>query len=122
MNPRKERTLLTNALVGASLFALDSIRDLLAENGRKWRDRARDRYGDLRSRAEDAYSETSERLGRASDAIQGKQHPVLTSVAAALVGVGVGVGIGLLISPARAEGYRRGEHVRFSDISSATGT
>jgi hypothetical protein len=124
MTLRKERTFLSNALVGASLYALDSIRDLIAENASRARESARDRYGELRSRATDAYSEASERLGRANDALQGKQHPVRNSVTAALVGVGVGVGIGLLIAPARRDDGRRssGGHVRFSDISSATGT
>ena len=106
MTLRKERTLLTNALLGASLYALDSMRDLLTDRARKFREKARDGYGDLRSRASDVYSEASDRLGRANDAIMGADHRFLRNAGVALVGVGVGVGIGMLLAPASGEETR----------------
>jgi YtxH-like protein len=125
MSLRRQRTFITNALLGASLYALDSVRDLLSDKARMFGGRARDRYEDMRSRANDMYSTASERLDRANEAILGQDHHFARSATAALIGVGVGVGIGMLLAPASGEETRQNIADRVRDRwerSAATGT
>jgi gas vesicle protein len=123
---RKEKTILKNVLLGASVYVLDSMRDRLADNLKDWSNRARDSYGEVRDRASDAYSTASERLGRANDALLGEDHPFMSNAAAALIGVGIGVGIGLLLAPASGEETRSNiaekMRSRFSEKEPATST
>jgi YtxH-like protein len=94
MRLRKEN-LLWNALLGTSVYLLDSLRHRLSEGMEDLSDRARDTYG-----------EASRRATRAADAIRGDEHSVLGSAGALLLGVGVGVGLGLLLAPASGEETR----------------
>jgi len=58
-------------------------------------------------RARETYETASERLGRATDALAGKEDSqVFGKVGALLIGVGIGVGVGLLIAPASGEETR----------------
>jgi YtxH-like protein len=125
MSLRRQRNLLTSALLGAGLYALDSVRDLLSEKGSRFSDRARDGYDDLRSRASDFYSTAYERFDRANDAMMGRDHHFMRSATAALIGVGVGVGLGMLLAPTSGEETRQNikERVRDRwDRVAATGT
>lgn len=94
MRLRKEN-LLWNALLGTSVYLLDSLRHRLTEG-----------MEDLSDRARDTYSEASRRVSRASDVIRGDERSVLGSAGALLLGVGVGVGLGLLLAPASGEETR----------------
>jgi ElaB/YqjD/DUF883 family membrane-anchored ribosome-binding protein len=125
MSLRRQRTLITNALLGASLYALDSVRDLLSDKARNFGSRARDSYDDLRSRANDMYSTASDRFDRANDALLGQDHHFVRHATAALIGVGVGVGIGMLLAPASGEETRQNIADRVRDRwerNVATGT
>ncbi len=94
MRLRKEN-LLWNALLGTSVYLLDSLRTRLSEG-----------VDDLSDRARDTYSTASRRVNRAADVIRGEDHSVLGSAGALLLGVGVGVGLGLLLAPASGEETR----------------
>jgi hypothetical protein len=94
MRLRKEN-MLTNVLLGAGLYLLDSVRDQLSDG-----------VGELRDRARDTYRTASSRVSRATDVIRGESNPVSTATAA-LIGLGIGVGIGFLLAPASGEETRR---------------
>ena len=94
MRLRKENVL-TNVLLGAGLYLLDSMRDRLSDGVEELRDRARD-----------TYQTASDRVSRATDVIRGEGHSVSTATAA-LIGLGIGVGIGFLLAPASGEETRR---------------
>jgi ElaB/YqjD/DUF883 family membrane-anchored ribosome-binding protein len=111
--------------MGAGLYALDSVRDLLSDKAKRFGNRARDGYDDLRSRAGDLYSTASDRFDRANDAVMGHDHRFLRGATAALIGVGVGVGIGMLLAPASGEETRQNIADRVRDrweTTRATGT
>ena len=87
----------------------------------------------IKGKARETYETASDRLGRATDALRGKDPQILSNVGALLIGVGVGVGVGLLIAPAsgtetRADIAKKvsdfGEKVRDREQkpASATGT
>lgn len=86
--------ILTNVMLGAGLYLLDSLRDRLSEGMGDLGDRARDR-------AQDLYETASERVGRASDVLRGQDHGGLSTTAAFLIGTGVGVGLGMLPAGSR---------------------
>ena len=94
MRLRKNK-ILTNVMLGAGLYLLDSMRDHLSDGVEELRDRARG-----------TYHTASDRVSRASDVIRGEDHSVSTATAA-LIGLGIGVGIGLLLAPASGEQTRR---------------
>jgi hypothetical protein len=87
---------LTNVLLGAGIYLLDTMRGRLSENMEGWRERARD-----------TYDVASERASRVSAALRGEDSRVLSNAAALLLGVGVGVGVGILLAPASGEETRR---------------
>ena len=105
MKFRKE-SMLTNVILGAGVYLLDSLRDRMADGADEFRSRARDRYSDLRDRAGDAYDVASDRVSRATDVLRGEDHRVMGTAAAVLVGVGLGVGIGMLLAPQSGEETR----------------
>jgi hypothetical protein len=78
-------------------------------NYRFFRDRIyskRHQLGDienLRNRARESYETASRRIGRASDALRGKDHAVVRTATASLMGVGVGGDIGMLLAPASGQ-------------------
>jgi hypothetical protein len=94
MKLRKKR-ILTNVILGAGLYLLDSMRDHLSDGVEELRDRARG-----------TYHTASDRVSRATDVIRGEGHPVSTATAA-LIGLGIGVGIGFLLAPASGEETRK---------------
>src|SRR5437879_10256580 len=68
--------------VGAGAYLLYSMRHRLGD------------IEDLRDRARESYETASRRIGRASDALRGKDHAVVRTATASLMGIGVGVGAG----------------------------
>ena len=110
-------------LLSTGLYLLDNLRERLP-----------DKVENIKGKARETYETASDRLGRATDALRGKEDSqVLSNVGALLIGVGVGVGVGLLIAPARGDVTRAdiakkvsdfGEKVRDRERkpASATGT
>src|SRR6266702_854927 len=95
MKVRKEK-ILTDVLLGAGLYLLDSMRDRLS-----------DTVHEVRSRARDTYDTASDRVSRASDVLTGEDHSGIGTAAALLIGIGIGVGVGMLFAPASGEQTRR---------------
>ncbi len=93
---RLRKKALLNVLFGTGLYLLDSVRDSLVDGAE-----------DLRERVQDGYEFASNRVGRASRAIRGTDHPGLSTAIAALIGLGIGVGVGFLLAPASGEETRR---------------
>src|SRR5438477_12416628 len=91
---RRKQNILLNLLLGTGAYLLYSKRHHLGD------------IEDLRDRARESYETASRRIGRASDALRGKDHAVVSTATASLVGVGVGVGIGMLIAPASGQKIR----------------
>jgi hypothetical protein len=57
-----------------------------------------DNIDDIKGKARETYETASDRLGRATDVLRGKEDSqMLGKVGALLIGVGIGVGVGLLI-------------------------
>ncbi len=79
---RRKQNILLNLLLGTGAYLLYSKRHQLGD------------IGDLRDRARESYETASRRIGRASDALRGKDHAVVRTATASLMGVGVGVGAG----------------------------
>jgi len=121
MKLRKER-ILTDVLLGAGLYLLDSMRDRLS-----------DTVDNVRSRARDTYSTAADRVSRAGEVLAGEDHSGISTAAAVLIGIGIGIGVGMLFAPASGEETRRniagkaeyyGDRVRerFSKEEPASGT
>ena len=118
----KKREVL-GVLLSTGLYLLDNLRERLP-----------DKVENIKDKARETYETASDRLGRATDALRGKEDPqILGNIGALLLGVGVGVGVGLLIAPARGDVTRAdiakkvsdfGEKVRDRERkpASATGT
>jgi hypothetical protein len=118
----KKREVL-GVLLSTGLYLLDNLRERLP-----------DKVENIKGKARETYETASDRLGRATDALRGKEDSqVLSNVGALLIGIGVGVGVGLLIAPARGDVTRAdiakkvsdfGEKVRDRERkpASATGT
>src|SRR5438105_14242442 len=82
---RRKQNILLNLLLGTGAYLLYSKRHQLGD------------IGDLRDRARESYETASRRIGRASDALRGKDHAVVRTATASLMGVGVGVGAGVYL-------------------------
>ncbi|HEY6184924.1 MAG TPA: YtxH domain-containing protein [Terriglobales bacterium] len=119
---RSRNKALTNVLLGAGAYLLESLRERTADSVEEFRDRARETYGVASTRA-----------SRAAAALRGEDSNIWGSAAALLVGVGIGIGVGVLIAPASGEETRRniadkvtdfGEKVRAraEEMDAATGT
>ncbi|MGH9642082.1 MAG: YtxH domain-containing protein [Terriglobales bacterium] len=89
-------------LLGTTLYVLDQS----DKSTRKVRDRAADNFDDLREMARDKYETASERVSRASDALMGEDHHLLSNLLSLAAGVGIGIGIGVMIAPASGEETR----------------
>ena len=96
--------LLTGVGVGAGAYLLYSMRHRLGD------------IADLRDRARESYETASRRIGRASDALRGKDHAVVRTATASLMGVGVGVGIGMLLAPASGQKTRADISEKVKDV------
>ena len=119
----KQKELLLGVLLGTGLQLLNNLRDRLPDN-----------MDDIKDRARERYETVSDRLGRATNALRGKEDSqIFDKVGALLIGVGIGVGVGLLIASASGEEMRAdiankvadfGEKVRDRERKSegATGT
>jgi hypothetical protein len=116
----KKRAVL-GVLLSTGLYLLDNLRERMPDN-----------IDDIKAGAREKYQTASERLGRAADALQGKEDSqMLGKVGALLIGVGIGVGIGLLVAPASGEETRAdiankvsafGEKVSDQKPQASTGT
>ncbi len=117
-------------LLGTSLYLLEQS----DHTTKKARDRAAERIDDLQDVARQKYQTAADRVARASRAIRGEDHEVLSNLLRFAAGVGVGVGVGLILAPASEEETRSaiagrvhemGDSVRrkfSSEAHSATGT
>ena len=86
----KKREVL-GVLLSTGLYLLDNLRERLP-----------DKVENIKGKARETYETASDRLGRATDALRGKEDSqVLSNVGALLIGVGVGVGVGLLCTGPR---------------------
>src|SRR5437868_291966 len=98
---RRKQNILLNLLLGTGAYLLYSKRHQLGD------------IGDLRDRARESYETASRRIGRASDALRGKDHAVVGTATASLMGVGVGVGAGAFLL--YSMGHRLGDVVDLRD-------
>jgi hypothetical protein len=102
----KKRESLLGVLLSTGLYLLDNLRERVPDN-----------MDDIKGRARETYETASERLGRATDALAGKEDSqTFGRVGALLIGVGIGVGVGLLIAPARGEETRADIAKKVSDF------
>ena len=102
----KKKELLLSLMVGTGFHLLNSLRERLPDN-----------MDDIKDRARETYDTASDRLGRATDALRGKEDSQILGKGVALViGVGIGVGIGLLIAPASGEETRADITDKVSDF------
>jgi YtxH-like protein len=91
----KKRAVL-GVLLSTCLYLLDNLRERMPDN-----------IDDIKGKARETYETASDRLGRATDVLRGKEDSqMLGKVGALLIGVGIGVGVGLLIAPASGEKTR----------------
>ena len=103
----KKREPLFSVLLDAGITLLDSLRERLPDNA-----------DDIKNRIRNTYDTATHRVGRATDALRGKEDSqILGKVGALLVGVGIGVGVGLLIAPASGEETRAEITDKVSDFS-----
>jgi hypothetical protein len=101
----KKREVL-GVLLSTGLYLLDNLCERLPDN-----------LENIKGRARETYERASGRLGRATDALRGKEDSqILSNVGALLIGVGVGVGVGLLIAPASGEETRADIAKKVSDF------
>lgn len=91
----KKREPLLGVLLDAGLHLIDSLRERLPDN-----------VDDIKERVRDTYDTASHRVGRANDALRGRDSQIFGRVGALLIGAAVGVGVGLLIAPATGEETR----------------
>lgn len=102
----KKRDLLLGVLLGTGLNVLNNLRDRLPDN-----------LDDIKDRARERYETASDRLGRATNVLRGKEESrIFGKVGALLIGVGIGVGVGLLIAPASGEKTRADINDKVSDF------
>ena len=92
----RKREPLLDILLGTGLYLLDNLRERLPDN-----------MDDIKGRARETYETASDRLGRATNALRGKEDSqIFDKVGALLIGVGIGVGVGLLIASASGDEMR----------------
>ncbi len=92
----KKREPLLSVLLDTGFYLFDSLRERLPDS-----------VDDIKGRARETYETASDRLGRATSVLRGKEESqIFGKVGALLAGVGIGVGIGLLIAPASGEETR----------------
>jgi hypothetical protein len=102
----RKREPLFSVLIDSGLYLFDSLRERLPDN-----------MDDIKDRARETYDTASDRLGRATNALRGKEDSrILGKVGALLIGVGIGVGVGLLIAPASGEKTRADLTDKVSDF------
>src|SRR5437016_14197545 len=97
---RRKQNILLNLLLGTGAYLLYSKRHQLGD------------IGDLRDRARESYETASRRIGCASDAFRGKDHAVVRTATASLMGVGVGVGAGTLLVYSMRHQPRANEYLK----------
>ena len=100
----KQKELLLGVLVGSVLHLLGNLRERLPDN-----------IDDIKGLARETYDTASNRLGRASNVLRGKEESRIFSKVGALL-IGVGVGVGLLIAPASGEEMRSGLTDKVSEL------
>ncbi len=91
-----KREPLFSVLLDTGINLLDSLRERLPDNA-----------DDIKDRVRDTYDTATHRVGRAANALRGKEDSqILGKVGTLLIGVGIGLGVGLLIAPASGEETR----------------
>jgi hypothetical protein len=102
----KQKELLLGVLLGTGLQLLYNLRERLPDN-----------VDDIKDRARERYETVSDRLGRATNVLRGKEESrIFGKVGVLLIGVGVGVGVGLLIAPTSGEKTRADISDKVSDF------
>ena len=97
---------LLSLLLGTGLYLVENLRERLPDN-----------MDEIKGRARETYETASDRLGRATNALRGKEDShILGTVGALLVGVGIGVAVGLLIAPRSGEETRGNIANKVSDL------
>jgi hypothetical protein len=97
---------LLSVLLGTGLYLVDNLRERLPDN-----------MDEIKGRARETYETASDRVGRATNALRGKEDShIFGTVGALLVGVGIGVAVGLLIAPASGEETRADITDKVSDL------
>ena len=97
---------LFGVLLSTGLYLLDNLRERLPDN-----------VENIKGRARETYETASDRLGRANDALRGKEDSqILGKVGALLIGAAIGAGVGLLIAPASGEETRADLANKVSDF------
>jgi len=91
---RRKQNVLINVWLGTSALLLYSLRDRLGA------------ISGVKDSVTEGYQIATRRVGRASDALRGRDRFTLTTGATLLVGVGLGVGIGMLVAPASGQKTR----------------
>ena len=76
----------------------------------------RETRSDISERARESYETTSRRIGRASDALRGRDRHRMGTATALLMGVGAGVGIGMLVAPSSGEKTRADISEKVKDV------
>jgi YtxH-like protein len=96
---RNRRNDILRILLGAGLYMLDPVRNVLA-----------DRIEDFTDRFQDTYEDVTDRASRVSRTLRGRDHgsryPAMDSGISLLLGVGIGVGVGMLLAPASGKQTR----------------
>jgi hypothetical protein len=107
----KKRESLLGVLLDTGLYLLDDLRERLPDN-----------MDDIKGRARETYETATDRLGRATNALRGKEDSqTFGKVGVLLIGVGIGVGVGLLIAPASGGEIRADITDKVSDFGDKVG-
>jgi hypothetical protein len=90
MKSKSKKRAVLGVLLSTGLYLLDNLRERMPDN-----------VDDIKGKARETYETAADRLGRATDVLQGKEDSqMLGKLGALVIGVGIGVGVGLLIAPA----------------------
>ena len=107
---------LINSALKTALYLLE-LSDQATENTR---DRIADRYSDARDQARDSYGVMADRVNNAARALRGEDTSGVKNVLMFVGGVGAGVALGLMFAPASGDETRRAIAQRFEGIGSKT--
>jgi gas vesicle protein len=103
-----------NSALKTALYLLE-LSDQASDNVR---DRVADRFQDVKGQARDSYGVVSERVNNAARALRGDDGNAARSVLMFVGGVSAGVALGLIFAPASGEETRRAIAQRFEDLGS----
>lgn len=101
-----------NSALKTALYLLE----LSDQASDKARDRIADRYEGVRDQARDSYGVMADRVNNATRALRGEDNSAARSVLMFVGGVSAGVALGLIFAPASGEETRRAIAQRFEDL------